>query len=226
MADNMNDLLAKIDGRTVETKAGKVTLKTKGAAKTEIPMSFKYKLLSYLSDPNVAYLLMMLGIYGILFELYSPGTIFPGVIGAISIILALYAFQTIPISFAGLALIILGVVFFILELKIISHGLLGIAGIISIIIGSVMLVNVPSSAFSISWKTILTVAAASAIFIFGILGYAVKAQLSKVKTGMEGLIGEIGIAKTDILTKGKVSVMENYGMRKAMSLCVKATRSW
>ncbi|HVN97005.1 MAG TPA: nodulation protein NfeD [Syntrophorhabdaceae bacterium] len=206
VADNMDDLLAKIDGRTVETKNGKVTLKTKGAVKTEIPMSSKYKLLSYLSDPNIAYLLMMLGIYGILFELYSPGTIFPGVIGGISIILALYAFQTIPISFAGLALILLGVIFFILELKIITHGLLGIAGIISIVIGSVMLVNVPSSAFSISWETILIVAVASALFVFGVLGYAVRAQLSKVKTGVEGLVGEIGVAETDILAKGKVSV--------------------
>ena len=206
MADNIDDLLAKIDGKKVDVKGAQVTLRTKGAVRVDIEMPLKYRLLSYLSDPNVAYILMMMGIYGILFEIYSPGTIFPGVIGGISIILALYAFQTIPISFAGLALIFLGVIFFVLELKIVSHGLLGIAGVISIVIGSIMLIDLPSSILSISWKTIFVVAIVSAAFIFGILSYAVKAQLSKVKTGMEGLVGETGVARTDIANKGKVSL--------------------
>jgi membrane-bound serine protease (ClpP class) len=206
MADNIDELLAKIDGKKVDVKGAQVTLRTKGAARVDIEMPLKYRLLSYLSDPNVAYILMMMGIYGILFEIYSPGTIFPGVIGGISIILALYAFQTIPISFAGLALIFLGVIFFVLELKIVSHGLLGIAGVISIVIGSIMLIDLPSSILSISWKTILVVAIVSAAFIFGILSYAVKAQLSKVKTGKEGLVGETGVARTDIANKGKVSL--------------------
>jgi len=206
IANSMDELLAKIDGRTVETKTGKVTLKTKGVKTSELDMPFKYKFLSYLADPNVAYLLMMLGMIGILFEIYSPGAIFPGVAGGISIILALYAFQTIPISFAGVALILLGIIFFILELKIISHGALGIAGVISIIIGSIMLIDDPSGVLSISWKSIITVAVSLGLFVFGVLAYAVKAQMAKVKTGMEGLIGEIGIAKTDIIGKGKVSV--------------------
>ena len=204
VAENMDDLLAKADGKTVETKKGKVTLKLKGKKVVEIEMPFKYRFLSYLSDPNVAYLLMMLGIYGILFEIYSPGAMFPGVVGGISIILALYAFQTIPISFAGVFLILLGVLFFILELKVISHGVLGFAGIISIILGSVMLVDLPKSVLSISWKSILAVAVLSGIFFFGVLSYAIKAQLSKVKTGKEGLIGEVGIARTDVFAAGKV----------------------
>jgi membrane-bound serine protease (ClpP class) len=206
VADSVDELLAKIDGRTVETKTGKVTLKTKGMKTQEIGMPFKYKFLSYLSDPNVAYLLMMLGIIGILFEVYSPGAIFPGVAGGISIILALYAFQTIPISFAGVSLILLGIIFFILEVKIISHGALGIAGVISIVIGSIMLIDDPSGVLTLSWKSIITVAVSLGLFIFGVLGYAVKAQMAKVQTGMEGLIGETGIAKTDIIGKGKVSV--------------------
>jgi membrane-bound serine protease (ClpP class) len=206
MADNIDELLAKIDGKTVDVRGKQVALRTKGAVRVDIEMPLKYRLLSYLSDPNVAYILMMMGIYGILFEIYSPGTIFPGVIGGISIILALYAFQTIPISFAGLALIFLGVIFFVLELKIVSHGLLGIAGVISIVIGSIMLIDLPYSVLSISWKTILVVAIVSAAFIFGVLSYAVKAQLSKVKTGMEGLVGETGVARTDIANKGKVSL--------------------
>jgi membrane-bound serine protease (ClpP class) len=206
VANSMDELLAKIDGRTIETKTGKVILKTRGMKTQEIDMPFKYKFLSYLSDPNVAYLLMMLGIIGILFEVYSPGAIFPGVAGGISIILALYAFQTIPISFAGVSLILLGIIFFILELKIISHGALGIAGVISIVIGSIMLIDDPSGVLALSWKSIITVAVSLGLFIFGVLGYAVKAQMAKVKTGMEGLIGETGIAKTDIIGKGKVSV--------------------
>ncbi len=141
----------------------------KGKRHKEIEMPFKYKFLSYISDPNVAYLLMMIGIYGILFEIYSPGAIFPGVIGGISLILALYSFQSIPITYAGVFLILLGIIFFILELKVISHGILGIAGIISMIIGSVMLIDLPKSILAISWKSILAVAILSGIFFFGIL---------------------------------------------------------
>jgi membrane-bound serine protease (ClpP class) len=221
VAQNLDDLLKQADGKTVEIKKGKVTLKLKGKNKVEIDMSFKYKFLSYLSDPNVAYLLMMLGIYGILFEIYSPGAIFPGVVGGISIILALYAFQTIPITFAGVFLIILGIVFFIMELKIISHGLLGVAGIISIVIGSVMLVDLPESILSISWKSILAVAILSGIFFFGVLSYAVRAQLLKVKTGGEGLLGEFGIAKTDVFKEGKVFLHGELWNAKSEELITK-----
>ncbi|MEI6154071.1 MAG: nodulation protein NfeD, partial [Deltaproteobacteria bacterium] len=206
VAESIDELLLKADGRTVETKKGKVVLKLKGKNKVEIDMPFKYKFLSYLSDPNVAYILMMIGIYGILFEIYSPGSIFPGVVGGISIVLALYAFQTIPITFAGVFLILLGVVFFILELKIISHGVLGVAGIISIVIGSVMLIDLPRSIFAISWKSIIAVAILSGIFFFGVLSYAIKAQLLKVRTGKEGLIGETGVALTDVFKDGKIAV--------------------
>jgi membrane-bound serine protease (ClpP class) len=204
VAEDLEDLLKQIDGKVVETKKGKVVLNVKGKRHKEIEMPFKYKFLSYISDPNVAYLLMMIGIYGILFEIYSPGAIFPGVIGGISLILALYSFQSIPITYAGVFLILLGIIFFILELKVISHGILGIAGIISMIIGSVMLIDLPKSILSISWKSILAVAILSGIFFFGILSYAIKAQLSKVKTGKEGLIGDIGVARTDIMMSGKV----------------------
>ena len=204
IAGSIDELLTNLDGKVVETRKDKVTLRTKGKNKVEIDMPFKYKFLSYISDPNLAYILMMIGFYGILFEIYNPGAIFPGVVGGISLILALYAFQTIPISYAGLFLIILGIIFFILELKIVSHGVLGLAGIISIIIGSIMLIDIPSSIFSISYKTILAVGILSGIFVFGVLSYAIKAQLSKVKTGKEGLIGETGIAKTDVFGSGKI----------------------
>jgi len=204
IADNVDDLLSKVDGRVVEVGTGKVALQTKGARVVNVEMPFKYKFLSYISDPSVAYLLMMIGFYGILFEIYSPGTIFPGVLGGICLILALYAFQTIPISYAGLSLILLGVIFFVVELKVASHGLLGIAGVISIVIGSVMLIDLPQSWLSISWLSIATVAVASIIFFLGVLSYAVKAQLSKVRTGREGMIGEVGVARSDIAPFGKV----------------------
>lgn len=204
VADDIDKLIESIDGRQVETKKGKVTLRLKGKKKNILDMPFKYRFLSYISDPNVAYILMMIGMYGIMFEIYNPGAIFPGVVGGISIILALYAFHTIPISYAGLFLILLGIIFFVLELKIVSHGILGIAGIISIIIGSIMLIDLPSGIFSISWKSIVAVAILSGIFFFGVLSYAVKAQMAKVKTGGEGLVGEEGEAKTDIFEKGKV----------------------
>jgi membrane-bound serine protease (ClpP class) len=206
VAASIDELLTKIDGKVVETKKGIVVLKTKDKKTSEVAMPFKYKFLSYISDPNVAYILMMIGIYGILFEIYSPGAIFPGVAGGISIILALYAFQTLPINYAGLALILLGVIFFILELKVVSYGALGIAGVISLVIGSIMLIDLPSGILSISYTTIIIVAVLTGVFFFGVLSYAIKAQLSKVKTGREGLVGEEGVALTDVLDGGKVFV--------------------
>lgn len=206
VAAGIDELLVKIDGKEVETKKGKVALKTKGKKATEVAMPFKYKFLSYISDPNVAYILMMIGIYGILFEIYSPGGIFPGVAGGICLILALYSFHALPINYAGLALIFLGVIFFILEVKVVSYGALGIAGVISLVIGSIMLIDFPSSVFSISYATIIIVAVLTGIFFFGVLSYAIKAQLSKVKTGTEGLVGEEGVAQTDIFDGGKVFV--------------------
>jgi membrane-bound serine protease (ClpP class) len=206
VAEDVRELLTKMDGKTVETRTGKKTLNTKNKKVTEVEMPFKFKFLSYISDPNVAYILMMIGLYGILFEIYNPGAIFPGVIGGICIILALYSFQALPINYAGVFLIILGIIFFVLELKIVSHGLLAIAGIISIVLGSIMLIDLPSSILSISWKAILAVAITSALFFLGVLSYAIKAQFSKVKTGREGLIGEEGLAKTDIQESGKVFV--------------------
>ncbi len=204
VADNVDDLLTKIDGKAVEVEGKQVTLHTKGVKVAEMEMPFKYKFLSYLSDPNVAYILMMLGVYGILFEIYSPGAIFPGVIGGISIILAFYAFQTIPISYAGLALILLGVFFFVLELKITSYGLLSIAGVTSLVIGSIMLIDLPASWLGLSWKSIFAVAGLTILFFLGVLSYAIKAQLSKVKTGKEGLIGETAVVRADFEKRGKV----------------------
>jgi membrane-bound serine protease (ClpP class) len=206
VANNVDELLAKIDGKSVDLAKGTVRLKTKGVKVVATETPFKFRFLSYISDPNVAYILMMLGFYGMLFEIYSPGAIFPGVIGGICLILAFYAFSAIPISYAGLALILLGVIFFILEIKVVSYGGLTLAGVISIVLGSVMLVDLPSEWLSISWTSIAVVVGVTVLFFLGVLSYVIKAQFSKVRTGSEGLNGETGVAKTDIKGSGKVCV--------------------
>jgi membrane-bound serine protease (ClpP class) len=206
VALGIDNLLTQIDGKSILVADRPVTLRTAGAKVVEHETPFKYRLLAFISDPNVAYMLMMLGFYGILFEIYSPGAIFPGVVGGICLILAFYAFQTIPISYAGLAMILLGILFFILELKVTSYGLLGIAGATSIVIGSIMLIDLPSSWLSISWQSIFAVALITIAFFAVVLAYALKAQRSKVTTGREGLVGEKGTARTDLEPSGKVFV--------------------
>ncbi|MGA8265984.1 MAG: nodulation protein NfeD, partial [Ignavibacteriaceae bacterium] len=157
IANNTKDLLEKINGEEIHTATGSAILNTKNAEIINIDMSFQQKLLSILSDPNIAYILFMLGIYGLLFELYSPGLIFPGVVGVISLLLAFYAMHTLPINYAGLALIIFSVILFVLEIKIVSHGLLTIGGVISLILGSVMLIKTDPAfdVLGVSWKIIL-----------------------------------------------------------------------
>jgi len=181
---------------------------TKSAKVVSLEMPFKYKFLSLISDPNVAYFLMMIGFLGILFEIYSPGAIFPGVVGGMALVLAFYSFQSIPISYAGLALIILGIIFFVLELKVTSYGMLAVAGIASVVLGSIMLIDLPATWLSLSWKSIATVGVITTLFFLGVLSYAVKAQLPRPKTGREGLVGERGTARTDLSPsmKGKVFV--------------------
>lgn len=197
-----------LDGKEVEVAKGKKILQTKDAEFINIEMNFQQKILDLLSDPNIAYILLMIGIYGIMFELYNPGAIFPGVIGIISLILAFYSLHTLPINYAGLALIIFAIILFILEIKVISHGILTIGGIISLMLGSIMLIDPESTleVINISWQVILiAVILTSAFFIFAI-GYGIKAQLRKPVTGIEGLVGETGEAVDDLNPTGQVSV--------------------
>ena len=135
-----------------------------------------------------------------MFELYSPGAIFPGVIGGISLIVAFYSLQTLPVNYAGLALIIFAIILFILEIKIVSHGLLSIGGIISLILGSVMLINTESTleVIKISWYVILVIVILTAAFFLFAIGFAIKAQTRKPTAGIEGLIGETGTDFTDL----------------------------
>ena len=208
IAANLNELLEKINGKEVTTAEGPVILNTSDAEIVELEMNFQQKLLSLLSDPNIAYILFMIGLYGILFELYNPGSIFPGVIGFISLILAFYSLHTLPINYAGLALIIFAVILFILEIKIVSHGLLTIGGVVSLILGSLMLIDVDSSLefVEISWEVIVAVAGLTTLFFLFAIGLGIKAQKRKPTTGTTGLIDEIGRAATELNPEGKVYV--------------------
>ncbi|HOB84900.1 MAG TPA: nodulation protein NfeD [Bacteroidales bacterium] len=207
-AVSVEDLLDKIDGKEISLSSGMKVLQTKDAAVTEIGMSLRQKILNLISDPNIAYIFLMIGIYGIMFELYSPGTIFPGVIGGISLIIAFYSLHTLPVNYAGLALIIFAIILFIAEIKIISHGLLTIGGIISLTLGSIMLINMESTleVFRISWHVILVFVILTAAFFIFAIGFAIKAQIRKPVTGIEGMTGERGEAITDLSPEGQIMV--------------------
>jgi membrane-bound serine protease (ClpP class) len=171
-------------------------------------MSWKFKILEILSDPNIAYIFLMLGMYGLLFELYNPGSILPGVVGVISIILSFYSLHTLPVNYAGLALIIFGIILFILEIKIVSHGLLTVGGAISLFLGSIMLINTESSLefISISWGVIIPSVLLTVLFFVFAIGMGIKAQRRKPVTGAEGIVGEIGVATSDLNPEGYVRV--------------------
>ena len=164
VSKDLNALLKDIDGRKVNTDAGEKILQTADSSITRTEMDLRYKILSFISDPSVAYMLMLLGFYGLFFELTNPGTIFPGVTGAIFLILAFYAFQTLPVNYAGLLLIILSLILFVLEIKIVSHGLLTIGGTISMVIGSLMLFDSPAPFFKLSLSLILPAVIVTALF--------------------------------------------------------------
>ncbi len=206
VSKDLNSLLKDIDGRKVKTPAGEKTLKTVGAKVVKEEMSFRYKILDFITDPNVAYMLMLLGFYGLFFELTNPGAIFPGVLGGICLILAFYAFQTLPVNYAGLLLIILAIILFILEVKIVSHGVLTIGGIISMLIGSLMLFESPGPFMRLSLFLILPAVIATAVFFTVLVSLAYKAYKRRPITGSEGLTGLEGVANTDI-TKDKGMVL-------------------
>ena len=199
---DLKSLLSEIDGKKVKTIMGEKVLRNYDAAVAREEMGLRHKILNFITDPNVAYMLMILGFYGLFFELTNPGAIFPGVLGGICLILAFYAFQTLPVNYAGLLLIILAVIMFILEIKIISHGVLTIGGIISMLIGSLMLFESAGPFMKLSLYLIVPAVAVTAIFITIVLGLAYRAYRKKPVTGAEGLIGLECVAKTDLTKDG------------------------
>lgn len=208
VSPSLEDLLSRVDGREVQISPGNViVLKVKGVGVKDINMSFRDQLLSIISHPSIAYILLMLGFYGLLYELANPGAILPGVIGGICLILAFFAFQMLPINYAGVALILLGIILFIAEVKITSYGMLSVGGVISLLLGSIMLINSPAEFLRISFiKVVLPVVLVSAAFFLFALIMVVRAHRRRPTTGKEGLVGGKGIAKTDLKPEGVVEI--------------------
>jgi membrane-bound serine protease (ClpP class) len=217
VAENEEDLFKQINGWELMVDTSVITLATAGAQTEDIPMTWVQKLLNYISDPNVAYILMLLGLYGLIFEFYSPGIGFPGVVGGISLILAFYAMQTLPVNIAGLALIVLAIALFVLEIYSPTHGILGIGGVVALLLGSLMLIKSgPSFEWAkISLGVIIPAVIASALFFLLIVGIGLRAQRNKVSTGVEGLLGETGKALTDLDPMGNVWVQGEMWSAKA-----------
>jgi membrane-bound serine protease (ClpP class) len=206
VAEDMPVLLKQLDGRTIPLQSGPTVLHTVDTAVREFPMGLRLELLKTLSDPNIAYLLMTIGTVGIIAELYSPGAILPGIVGAISLILAFYSLQSLPVNYAGVLLFILGIVFFILEASVTSYGLLAIGGVIAMLLGSVMLIKTDVEFLQISWSVILPVVALAAAFSLFIVGMGVKAMRRRPVTGPEEMVGLVGIVKTALTPHGQLAV--------------------
>jgi membrane-bound serine protease (ClpP class) len=210
IADSVPDLLNKIDGRTIQKQNHSITLKTKNAIEKRIPAGWRFKVLDAIANPNVAYILFFMGIVGIATELYHPGAVLPGVVGGISLLLFFFTAQVLPVNYVGILLIVLALILFIAELKIQSFGLLGVGGIISLTLGSVMLFHSDEGAMGVSWGIIIPTVTAVSVFFMVVLGLVVKARIKKPMTGQQGLEGEIGFAITDLGTEGKVAVHGEY----------------
>ena len=203
VAADMDDLIRQIDGYSIE---GKGDLQLAGAIRTRLKESIRTKILKTISNPNIAYILMMIGLAGLYFELSHPGSIFPGVVGGIALILAFFSFQTLPVNTAGILLILLSIIFFIMEIKVVSYGLLSVAGVVALLLGSLMLFKGNGPQSQLSWTVLIPTLLVVSAFFVTLAGLAFKAQMSRPRTGGGGLVNEIGIVKKRIDLQGKVLI--------------------
>lgn len=219
IAKNRNALLKAIHGMQVETTNGLKTLNTKNAKIIVRDKDWKEELLSFLSDPNIAYIFILLTMYGIMIELYNPGAIFPGVIGVMSAILAGFSLQMLPVNYAGLALMIVGIVLFILEVKIVSFGMLTIGGLIAFVLGSIMLIDSPGDFMQIGFEIILAATLLTAGLFIGIVMLAVKSQKKKVASGISTLVDKEAVVINEITPEkmGQVKVSGEIWRAKSSS---------
>jgi membrane-bound serine protease (ClpP class) len=202
VAADLGDLLKQIHGRKVKIAAGEITLDTANLAVTRVEPDWRSRLLGVIGDPGIAYILLLLGIYGLLYEFSNPGMVFPGVVGGICLLLALFALQVMPVNYVGLALMVLGIAFMAAEAVVPSFGSLGLGGIIAFVLGSVMLIDIDLPGYGISWALIVPLAATSALFSFFVAGMALRARRRPVLTGGEELPGMEGEALEDIAGEG------------------------
>ena len=219
VAADLDDLLQQIDGRTVEVAGASVTLATAKTTIARVEPDWRSRLLAVIGDPGIAYILMLLGIYGLIYEFANPGMLFPGVVGGICLLLALFALQVMPISYAGLALLVLGIVLMIAEAFLPSFGALGLGGLVAFVIGSVMLIDTDVPGYGIPWTLIVPVAAASALFSFFVAGMALKARARPVVTGAEEMLGAAGEILADMEHEGWARVHgEQWRVRSPVPL--------
>ena len=208
IAKDVTDLLAQIDGRTVAMASGEIRLDTKERAVVELKPDWKMQVMSVIADPNIALILLMIGIYGILFEFWSPGAVAPGVVGGISLLVALTALAVLPVNYAGLALVVFGIALMVAEAFTPSFGIAGLGGIAAFAIGALFLFDPEQSdiPIAVSWQVVVGLTALSAVFFVGILGVAVRARGRPVQTGAEQMIGSTGVAVSWDGNKGRVHV--------------------
>ncbi len=221
VAKDVADLLRQMDGRTVELVSGEVTLATAGLALERIEPDWRTELLAIITNPSVAYFLLLIGIYGLLFEGYNPGALVPGVVGAICLLLALYALQVLPVNYAGLALIALGIILMISEVFVPSFGALGIGGLIAFIVGSVILMDTDVPGYSMPMALIISTGLVGGLAVMGIVWFAVRARRAPIVSGVEQLRGAKAVALESFQGKGHVRVHgENWEARSARPVAV------
>lgn len=220
IAPNVADLLKQIDGREVLVQGEKRTLHTAGLVIEKIDPDWRSRFLSVITNPNIAYILMLVGIYGLIFEFSNPGSIVPGTVGAIALLLALYSFQMLPVNYAGMGLILLGVALMVGEAFQPSFGMLGIGGLVAFVFGSIILMDTDAPGFIIELSVIITFAVISVLIFIFVIGMAIKARRRKVVSGLEELIGAVAIVINDFNRKGRVSVhSENWIALTNTPLC-------
>ncbi|MBM3325673.1 MAG: nodulation protein NfeD [Calditrichaeota bacterium] len=210
LAPSVDSLLSAANGRKVHLKSGETTLQSQGVALRTFEMTWREKFFDKISDPNLAYIFMMIGIYGIMFELYNPGAVLPGVLGGIGILLALFAFQALPVNATGVLLIIFGIILLLLEIKVTSYGVLTVGGAVSLFLGSFMLFDTDVTVFRVSLGVIIPVVIFTLLFFLFAIGMGLRAQARRVETGREALIGQSGEALSEINPRGMVLVEGEY----------------
>ena len=210
LADNLDDLLAQINGREVKVDKEKVVLKTLGAPIKTLSESLRTRILKNIAEPNIAFILMLIGMAGLYFELAHPGVVLPGVVGALSLLLAFYAFQTLPVNFIGLLLVLLAFILFFLEIYITSYGLLAVGGTLALLLGSLMLYQKGETGMGIAWSVLIPAVLIVSLFFLMVAGLVLRSQMRRTLTGKAAMVGEQGVAYTDLKPGGQVFIRGEY----------------
>jgi membrane-bound serine protease (ClpP class) len=206
VAADANDLRVQLDGRRIGVAGGERTLQLAGAPTVAFEPDWHFRVLAIITDPSVAMILMLLGVYGLLFELGNPGLVFPGVMGAVSLLLGLYALHLLPVNYAGLALMGLGLAFMIGELFVPAYGSLGIGGIVAFVVGAMMLIDTDLPGFTIPWTLIASLAIATAVFVFVVVRMALRARVRPIVSGVTSLVGADGEMLDDATDTGWANI--------------------